>query len=168
MNFKLIMNKIRSLAEGFKKSLCDYIKKYKRYKEQEKAFITEQEIQKSICMIAQQIQSEMYDVFRQFPHSCLPINFPAEFRYIGCQNLNGGYIYSFEILTLNPPNTVVLLQYKETLSSHIAQFQQQSILQLGYDVACNLYPCIMAGLYVLNIKLVGSQIHFDIATHFTP
>lgn len=168
MNLKTIWNKICSLTEGYKKSLCDYIKKYKKYKEQEKALTRQYQVQQNTFLIAQQIQSEMYDVFQRFPHSFLLVNFPEEFRYVGCRNLNGGYIYSFQILTLNPPNTVVLLQYKEALASHIAQFQQQMILQLGYDVACNVYPCIMSGLYVLNIKLVSSQIHFDIATHFAP
>ncbi|MBQ8804499.1 MAG: hypothetical protein IJZ53_12775 [Tyzzerella sp.] len=168
MNLKIILNKIRSITEGYKKSLCGYIKKYKNYKKQEKALARQYQVEQNTFLIAQQIQSEMYDVFRRFPHSFLLVNFPEEFRYVGCRILDGGFLYSFEILTLNPPNTVVLLQYKETLASHIAQFQQQSILHLGYDVAWNLYPCIMAGLYIMNIKLVGSQIHFDVATLFAP
>lgn len=163
------MKKIVELLFAIKQYIANYLKYIEQMHQQEQLAFHQQKLAESINIIAGQLHKEIFDLFKRTPLGFLrSVNIPEDIIFDSWCINQRQVIYSYQVYVNNMPNEVVLQQCKNHLTKTAYRFQQQLIATMGYQEAQMAYPCIVAGLYFLNIRQIGCMIQFDIITHIAP
>lgn len=163
---------MKSLKNIFKKAvqaIAGFLQSAEADRQLVQEAVRQQQIYNHICQIASFLQYELYDLFQNSPYRFLHmVELPEHIRFMGYRAHNGQIIYTYQIFSDPAPNPPILHQLKQQFPNDISQFQQMVVFHMGYQDAVTVYPNIMAGIHMINIKQVGCMVQFDIVTNIAP
>lgn len=157
-----------NLAKSAREALEQYYKvQDQKWREKQKE-IAEANFRTSCMITASQLQQELFYILKEYGSAKLEINTTEDVHFCNCRTTPEGVLYSYQVYAPNPLGTTLTRVLKISLNELVARLQSKLVLQYGYEAAYCLSPCIVSGMYIMDISESGNLIRFQVATHFQP
>lgn len=112
------------------------------------------------------IQNELFQTFsgNHYPYTA-PITTPSDIIPLGYKLSPNGVLYGYNVLSTTMQNIphCVLQQIKPKMNTDIYRAQQQLLAQYPFNYAAALYPYIINGLYIMDVKQDGMYLTLTVA-----
>lgn len=161
-----LSDRILSVLRTAKDFTVEQLEQMSARHEQQQAAIRQQQFFAFNNQLAVQMQGELFEVFQNTPYRFLKsVTLPSDIMFVRWRVQQGQTIFTFQVNVDPMPTGVVLKQCMSDIKNVIYQHQQNLIMALGFEEAQLLYPCIVNGLYIANIRQIGCMVQFDVITN---
>ena len=160
--YQYILNAFKSVADFIIKELEEMSARH----EQQQQAIRYQQFCTFNNQVAEQLRKELFELFTTAPYQFLNrITIQSEIMFLKWQVYKGQTVFTFQMNADPMPALAVLKQCLHDMEMIISQYQQNLVMTMGYVDAELLYPCIINGLRIMNIRRVGCMVQFDITVN---
>lgn len=157
-----------NLAKSAREALEQYHKvQDQKWREKQKE-ISEANFHQACQITALQLQEELAHILVDYGSSRFEVNTIEDVHFCNYRSTLNGVLYTYQVYAPNQLGVTLLRLLKDTLNERISNNQSKMVLQYGYENAYWLSPCIVSGMYIMDISENGNLIRFQVATHYVP
>lgn len=160
-------NKLQSLLNTLLTCLSNHFNEVKQRQLVTHQNIQKQEMYNRAMLLHQQIQHELFVAFHGNHYTNLhPIATPNHIRLHQWFVRNNTLVFQYRISAQSVPAQTILDLMRQNMNTDIYQCQQNLLNVHPLDVVETLYPCILWGLYVIDIRATGNDICISVVTNY--
>ena len=168
-NLKELLNEFLNMIKAGLHSFTEEIKIDSSKRKLANQLQQQQVFERNIFNFMTEIQTELFQVLHQNHYSCFAVEYPNNIRICNWRQNQNQLIYTFSI-NRNNRDTVMsdsgLRNVQKRINDDIQIYKNNLLHQ--YPNPSVIFPILVSGMFVVNIRLVSEMLLLDVVTQLRP